>query len=137
MEPKLVVHGAQDVIQQARLGPVHYSRADGLRSLGWTARVGEKCPRARLLRQRCRPPRHAHPQIEQSLSIIGEHLVRGVHQHAEFDLVVRRADMPNDPALATDGLDDLHRGRSRGRPHPPHPCHKPSIDAPLSALKAH
>jgi hypothetical protein len=41
--------------------------------------------------------------------------------------------MSNDPTAPIDVLGDLHGGRARSRPNPPHPRHGPERRAPISA----
>lgn len=74
-------------------------------------------------------------RVEAALARVVEQPRSGLQQQPQLDLGVRRPHMGHDPPLPGHGLRDLHRGRARGRTHPPDPRHPRSLRAPISASK--
>lgn len=66
-------------------------------------------------------------EVELVLARGGEHEAGPFQQQPELGFGMRRPDMSHDPPAPIDVLGDLHRRRARGRPHPPHPRHRPSL----------
>ncbi|TCM35131.1 hypothetical protein EV648_12524 [Kribbella sp. VKM Ac-2568] len=66
-------------------------------------------------------------QVELALSSIAEQPTGLLDQETQLGLGVRRTDVRHDPPASVDVLSDLHSRRTRGRPNPPHPRHRPSV----------
>jgi hypothetical protein len=74
------------------------------------------------------------PEIERRLPVVGQQITRSLKQDSQLSLGMGRAHMRHDPLPpATDVLSDLHRRRTRRRPHPPNERHQSESRAPISA----
>jgi hypothetical protein len=126
-EPQRAVDLGEHVEQQPRrrrdhLRGRHPWLFDSLDGLGEQRSVRGGCD------QPCLPLRRLQAQVELTLTSITEQPTSTLEQQTQLGLGVRRAHVRHDPPASIDILSDLHSRRTRGRSHPPHPRHDPTLE---------